>query len=110
MSYISPLPDLDKSNYLSSSKIVDKDIMKGKLKNKGLHSYLSSTSNLSYNVAKMNSRKTRLLNKSQDFIIKANRSKESMSVINNVSLLLNSLVQCDFGNQHHQDGDNKTLK
>jgi len=90
MSYISPLPDLDKSNYLTSGKIIDKDIVKGKLKNKGLHSYLSSTSNLSYNVAKINSRKTRLLNKSQDFIIKATRSKESMSVVNNVSMFTHS--------------------
>lgn len=61
--------------------------IKNKIKPKGLHHYISSTSNLSAAVAKINpSRKSRILNKSQDFMIKSTKSNNSQNPGTTVSL------------------------
>lgn len=83
MSYISPMNESKDSSikrFNSSNKLTEKDSFP-KIKPKGFQSYLSSN-NLSQAVAKMNSRKSRIVNKSHDFMIKTTKPHDVQTVMN----------------------------
>ena len=75
MSYISPMSEsrdssLKNKRFNSTNKLGNKDSfpnIKNKIKPKGFQSYLSSMSNLPTAINKMNSRKSRIVNKTQNF-------------------------------------------
>ena len=84
MNYISALPDskeasLKNKRFNSTNKLTEKDSfpnIRSKIKAKGFQSYLNTSANIPNQVIKVNSRKSRLMNKSQDFMIKTTKSKD----------------------------------
>ncbi|CAI2371743.1 unnamed protein product [Moneuplotes crassus] len=90
LNYITPLPNPKETNlknkrYNSTHKLTEKDAfpyIRSKIKHKGLHSYLSSANNLPTQLSKGNSRKSRLMNKSTEFIIKTQtKGKDAPTMI-----------------------------
>lgn len=93
MNYIAPLPDQKESNlknkrYNSTHKLTEKDAfpyIRSKIKNKGFQSYLSSAANLPIQLNKSHNRKSRLMNKSTDFIIKTSTKGKDVPTMLSVS-------------------------